>query len=148
MISTGSESQTSELQTRKFKGAFGGRGTGSARRLSKNLESLLGQEAEPTPFGGTTAAQDELLNFLTGEANRRTSVRGLGPASAGDIAQNIAPALIGFREQEEQRRLGRRGQDIQGLLELIGLAMPQVVGGQATTGTGKSLTLGPSSVSF
>ena len=141
-FSSGSSDQSSIFQTKRFQGAFGGREKNreAGKRLTGGLEALLGQEGEATPFGGTTAAQNELLDFLTGEANRRTSVRGLGPASAGDIAQNIAPALIGFRQQEIENQAGRRGQDIQGLLELIGLAQPQILGG--TTSTGKSSSIG------
>ena len=143
-FSTGKSTEKGTFKTKRFAGAFGDEGDvqGASRRIATGLEELLGQGAEPPPFGGTTAAQNQFLEFLTGEANRRTAVRGLGPASAGDIAQNIAPALIGFRQQGIENQAARRGQDIQGLLELLGLAQPQILGGTETTGKETKLGIG------
>jgi hypothetical protein len=61
------------------------------------------------------------------------------------MASAIAPTLIDLRNQEIQNLLGaqgaetqRYGMDMQSLLEMIGYAMPQIMGGQSSTETSKS----------
>ncbi len=72
----------------------------------------------------------------------RGAVRGLGAPTQAGLAQTIAPTLAGMRQQRVENLMGARGQDIgvrgqdiMGLLELAGLTMPQVVGGQRGTGS-------------
>ena len=84
-------------------------------------------------------AETNLLESLSGLTQGTAALRGLGPATPAALAQTLAPALVGLRQQrvgELQTGAGldvqRRGQTIQGLLELAGLAAPQTVGGNVS----------------
>lgn len=116
---------STETQRQTLPGLFG---TDPARgaKLGTTLEALLTGPQEGTPFA-PSATQQQVLESLADFAQGQTAVRGLGPATEGAIAQAVAPTFAQFATGEQQRALGRRGQDIGGLLELAGLAMPQTV---------------------
>ncbi len=160
---------TSKLQVQQFPGAFG---TPDSARIAGNLESLLGggpefgftsafqqpfQSAVLSPeFGADTASEQALLKSISSLTQGASAARGLDQATPGALAQNLAPALIGLRQQDIQnlsgglqqeiglrgQDIGIRGQDIQGLTELIGLAMPQIVAGQQAKGKSGGLEVG------
>lgn len=109
-----------------------------AAKIGTTLETLLTGPQGPTPFK-PTETQQQVLESLADFAQGQTAVRGLGPATAGSIAQAVAPRFAQFAEAEQQRTLGRRGQDITGLLELAGLAMPQTTFQQKPAGLGREL---------
>jgi hypothetical protein len=121
-ISAGGGKQVSDPVFRQFPGAFGA--SPESGRLAGSLEDIL---SGGTRFEPRSMSETNLINSLADLAGGRSAVRGLGAPTAGSVAGAIAPTLVGLRQ-------GERGQNIQGLLELIGLAMPQVVGGQRTRG--------------
>jgi hypothetical protein len=123
MVSFGSQRGSAELQTRELPGVFGAEDPGAPRRLGLNIENLLGQDVG---FGGRTQAENQLLSELIDITGAQTAVRGLGAPTAENIASSIAPTLLNFRQQ----RVAERGQRGGLLLELLGLAAPQVVAGQ------------------
>ncbi len=100
------------------------------------------------PFGPTTSSEQALLKAIKEQVQGETAVRGLGTATEAGLAQKIAPALIGLRQQKIQNQLAQRGQTLQTLLAereqnintqrqvasllltLAEMAMPQIVGGQ------------------
>lgn len=122
-----------EVDFRQFPGVFGA--SEESGRLAEALEGILLGAPPNVPFGPTTASETGLLESLTNLTQGASAARGLGPATPGALAQVLAPALIGLRGAEAQRGISRRGQNIQGLLALAGLAMPQqaTAGGTATT---------------
>ena len=142
----------SKFVTKQLPGLFGAEGGtfGAGRRIGGKAEEVLGggegafqqplEQAVLRPeFGPTTAAETNLLESLSGLTQGTAALRGLGPATPAALAQTLAPALIGLRQQkvgELQAGAGldvqRRGQTIQGLLELAGLAAPQTVGGNVS----------------
>jgi hypothetical protein len=126
MVSFGSSSARSSLQTQEFPGIFGGADRGAPRRIGLNIQDILGQDVG---FGGRTGTENELISQLIDLAGANTAVRGLGAPTAESIASSIAPTLLNLRQQ----RVGERGQRVQGLLELAGLASPQIVAGQQST---------------
>ncbi len=103
------------------------------------MEELLGAAPERQPFAPQTESEQAIIDSLIDLTQGQTATRGLGPATEGALAQSIAPTLVGFREAEAQRGLQKRGQDIQGFLELAGLAAPQVIGGQVSKTTGPGI---------
>jgi len=147
------ETSTTTPQQSIFAGVFGtgedDEATRDSRRLAQNLEALLGGGTgadATTGFGPRSTAEEDLLDQLVNQANQRTSLRGLGPASGTDIAKSIAPVLLQLRQQEEENRLARggqqlqgRGQTLQGLLNLIGLAAPQPIITEETDTSGFAL---------
>ena len=159
----GGSDSGSTFSTQQFPGAFGA-GTDSAR-LATTLEQLLGNQGFSSPyaaplqsallnpqFGATTSAESALLQSVADQAQGTSAVRGLGAATPGGLAQAIAPTLVNLRQNEignlesalgqsMQGQLGMRGQTLQGLESLIGLSMPQVVGGQTGSGSAKDMTL-------
>ena len=133
----------SEFQTKELEGIFGtGEKREASRRLGTTLEQLLTGAQEQQPFAPQTASEQAIISSLIDLTQGQTAVRGLGPATQGSLTQAIAPTLVGFRESEAQRGLQRRQQDIAGLLELAGLAAPQVLGGQVSKTTGPGLLSG------
>lgn len=149
----GTESTESELKVEQFRGLFDlPAGPG---RIGGQLESLLGEgvrgafgqpleQALLQPeFGPTTASETAVLESLMDLTAGRGAVRGLGAPTQAGLAQTIAPTLVGMRQQGIQNLMGARaqdvgvrGQDIMGLLELAGLSMPQLIGGQESRGRG------------
>lgn len=136
---------TSDLQTKQFPGIFGA--GADPRRLATAAERLLQQPGgflgqlqqelgQPT-FGAQTAAEEGLLSAIQSATQGATAARGLGPATQGALAQALAPTLVGLRQQRvsnlaqalglEQAGVGQR---VGGLLQLGGLAMPQIIAGQ------------------
>ncbi len=142
----------SELQVKELPGIFGAGEDPS--RLATAAETLLGPQAgflsqlqqelaQPT-FGAQTAGEEALLSSIQAATQGATAARGLGPATQGALSQALAPTLVGLRQQRVgnlAQALGLeqagRGQQIGGLLELAGLAAPQVIAGQ------KQVTRGP-----
>ena len=119
-------------------------------RLAGKAESLLGtaptsvfksplEQAILRPqFGPSTASDSALLDSLASLTQGTSALRGLGPATPSGLAQSLAPALIGMRQQNIENLMGagqtdigqqlqQRGIDLSGLLELGGLAMPQTL---------------------
>lgn len=84
-------------------------------------------------FGPTSSSEEALLSSIMDQTAGRGAVRGLGAPTQTALAQSIAPELIGMRQQNIQNLMGTREQNLRGLLDLVGLAMPQTVGGSATT---------------
>jgi hypothetical protein len=123
MVGIGSGSAKSDLDVRQLPGIFGAQDPGASRRLGLNIEDLLGQDVG---FGGRSGAENQLISELIDITGANTAVRGLGAPTAESIASSIAPTLLNLRQQ----RVGERGQRSQLLLELAGLAAPQVVAGQ------------------
>lgn len=77
-------------------------------------------------FGATTSSEQALLRALGEQTQGSAALRGLGPATQGALAQNLAPTLIGLRQQQlgnlqagselnrlsNEQRLKQRQQDI------------------------------------
>ena len=128
---------TSAPVFKEFPGAYPTGVAGSREKsgeLAGSLESLLADQSFLQPdFAPQTTNEQNLLNSLMDVTAGRGAVRGLGAPTQAGLAESIAPTLLGLRQQDIQNRLGARGQDIGGLLELIGLAMPQLIGGQTST---------------
>lgn len=118
--------QSSEAIFKQFAGAFGEEGYGKSGELAGMLESILSGGGD---YGAESGAEQNLINSLMDQTAGRGSVRGLGAPTQSGLAQAIAPTLVDLSQK-------KRGQDIGGLLELIGLAMPQTVGGQKSQGSG------------
>lgn len=92
---------------------------------------------QPQGFGRTTE-QDALIQELIGITGGASALRGLGSPTSGAIAQNIAPTLAGFRQQNIQNQLAtllgltgaagvgatERLGGISQLLDLTGLTLP------------------------
>lgn len=119
-------------------------------QLSQGLQALLEtpfgqtifgpaleQSVLSPQYGPTTASEEAFLNSISSLTQGASALRGLGPATQGALAQNLAPALMQLRQQQignigqaiglEQ---AQRAQTLQGLLSLIELAMPQMIAGQ------------------
>jgi hypothetical protein len=140
----------SSFQTKSLPGIF--EAQGSAKRIGASLEDILSgiqtggqtqaqlqQETLRPEFGAQSASEQALLEQIMSLTGGKSAARGLGPATQGALAQDLAPALIGLRESRLGGLRGAAGieqagqaQAIQGLLELAGLAAPQVVGGQVS----------------
>lgn len=118
--------QSSQAVFKQFAGAFGEEGYGKSSELAGLLESILGGGGD---YGVESGAEQNLLNSIMDQTAGRGSVRGLGPPTQSGLATAIAPTLVDLSQK-------KRGQDISGLLELIGLSMPQTVGGQSSHGSG------------
>lgn len=154
---------TSELQTKQFPGVFG---TPESGRIAGQLEALLGQGQSPFlqqfqqelggGFGPQTGSEQSLIDAIMSQTQGQTATRGLGPATQGALGTAIAPTLVGLKQQRlqsllggAQAGLGQRGQTLGGLLELAGLAMPQIIAGQrgetTAPGIGRELLSGVAS---
>lgn len=157
-----SSTQTTDFLVKQFPGLFG---TPEGARIGGQLESTLGgpgftsafsqplEQALLSPtFGPETASEQALLGSIMDVTAGRGAVRGLGAPTQASLAQSIAPELIGMRQgrienllgaqsQDITAGLGGRGQNIGGLIELAGLAMPQLIGGSTGTGKSKGLKL-------
>lgn len=136
--------ETSSPIFRQFAGAYGG-GKGDytqSSRLAGSLEGVLGNSDFLNPdYGPQTENESNLINSLMDLTAGRGAVRGLGSPTQSGLATALAPTLVDLRNQDIQNRTAVRSQDIAGLLELIGLAMPQVVGGQSSTGRSTGLNI-------
>lgn len=149
MVSFGQ--QKSGLQTEQFPGLTG---TPEGQQVAQALQSIfgggpgrigqqLGQELLAPTFGPTTESEQALLDSILSQTQGQTAVSGLGPATEGALGQAIAPTLVQQRQQRISNlqaaldpQLGRREQDIAGLIGLGELIMPQVVAGQRSSGFG------------
>lgn len=129
MVSFGSQRGSSQLDVRSLPGIFGAQDPGKPRQLGLDIERLLGQDVN-VGFGGRSQAENQLINELIDITGAQTAVRGLGAPSAESIATSIAPTLVDFRRQRQAEAAGERTSRVGGLLELLGLAAPQVVAGQ------------------
>ena len=124
-------------------------GAEEGAKIGAQLESIF----NTSPIGGQpflpqTQSEQGFLKSISDLTQGAAATRGLGPATQGGLAQNLAPALMGLRQQDIGNQLNVRGQDIQGLLELAGLVMPQIIGGQQSNQSGKGTTVGPSSLTL
>jgi len=135
MVSLGSSSAKSNLDVRQLPGIFGAGDPNKPREIGLNIQDLLGQDVG---FGGRTDAENQLISELIDLTGANTAIRGLGAPSAESIASSIAPALLNFRQQ----RVQNRGGQVQSLLELAGLASPQVVAGQTSRERGFDFGVG------
>jgi hypothetical protein len=117
--------QSSTPIFKEFSGAFGEEGYGKSSELANMLQSLLTSGGD---YGAESGSEQNLLNSIMDQTAGRGAVRGLGAPTQGSLATSIAPTLVDMSQK-------RRQQDIGGLLELIGLAMPQVVGGNVSSGS-------------
>lgn len=117
--------QTSTPVFEQFAGAFGEEGYGKSAELATMLQDLI---SSPGDYAATTGSEQALIESIMDQTAGRGAVRGLGPPTQTALGQAIAPTLVDLSTK-------RRGQDIGALAELIGLAMPQVVGGTAGHGT-------------
>lgn len=139
----GGGKSSSELQVKEAAGIFGeGEKRKASKRLGTTLEQLLTASPEQQSFAPQSASEQAIISSLIDLTQGQTAVRGLGPATQGSLTQAIAPTLVGFRESEAQRGLQKRQQDIAGLLELAGLASPQILAGQQSTQKGPGLLSG------
>ncbi len=123
-------------------------------------DELRGSLLNPS-FGADTASEEALLSQIESRTAGVAGVRGL-ELTKGALAQNLAPALIGLRQdrignlssaltqdiglqgqniQQRGQDFSGRQQDIMGLLGLAGLAMPQIVGGNQSSGSSKNFGL-------
>jgi hypothetical protein len=123
-----------------FNQARGMTTAGMQSPFSKSLEETL---LNPQ-FGARTSSEQALLNSLMDTTAARGAVSGLGAPTQSALASAIAPTMVGMRNQDISSMLQGRGQDtqayqsqLQALLELTGLAMPQTVSGSSTTGSSK-----------
>ena len=130
-----SSSQTSTPTTTYTPGSFGTTDYGKSSQLSSQLESLINT---PMSFGPQNSDEQNFLSSIMDQTGGRAAVRGLGAPTGSALASDIAPAMLGFQQQAETARMGT----MQGLAELIGLAMPQVVGGTKTTGSSGGWKIG------
>lgn len=146
-------SSTSTPVFKQFAGAFGNNDYTKSGQLGTQAQGMIGQgssydkplqEALTNPsFMPTTQADTNLLNSLMDLTAGRGAVRGLGAPTQSSLAQAIAPELINLQQGQVQGLEAARGQDIQSqgqqlqaLLNLIGLSMPQVVGGSTSNAKG------------
>ena len=123
-----------QLATKEIPGVFG---TPESARRAGQAESLLGRQS---PLAGL------LQNILSGgqtagEAGFAGTIGDIVGGGGQDLSKVLATNLVSQRQGDIGNILrGGRGQQmeqlgaIRGLLELAGLAMPQVVGGQTVTG--------------
>lgn len=136
---------------------FGSPGTSDSVGMSSAFQGPL-QDAILNPqFGPTSESETAFLDSIMSLTQGQSSLRGLGPATQGGLAQNLAGPLmqlrnqqignlsgafgqdIGIRGQDIDQRgqdlnayMAERGMNIQGLLELAGLTMPQIIAGSET----------------
>ena len=154
-MSTSKGSSTSAPAFQTFGGSYGDTDYSQSRKLSQQAEGMIGQKsAFATPlesmllnpqYGASNPNGSALINSLLDATAGRTATRGLGAPTQGAMASAIAPTLVDLRNQEIQNLLGaqgaetqRYGMDMQSLLEMIGYAMPQIMGGQTSSETSKS----------
>ena len=110
---------------------------GAASPFSKSLEDSI---LHPS-YAPTSAADTAMLNDVMDATGGRTASRGLGAPSQTALAEAIAPQMMQNRQNQIANLMGAQGlaqqgqgQNLQGLLELIGLAMPQVMGSSYSQG--------------
>jgi hypothetical protein len=130
------------LAAEEVPGVFG---TPKSRRIAELAQARIGQRGE-SPLsallsqaltgGGPTAAEAGLQQAV-GQA-----------VGGGDITRALAPSLVSARGSgisgllqalgtQQQAGTEQRGQSLQGLLELAGLAMPQIIAGQISKAESK-----------
>lgn len=144
-----SSSQTSQPQFQTFPGAFG---YGQSAGLMNQAQGIINQQSPYSgalqqsilnpQFGPATTAESNLLNSLMDLTSGRTASRGLGAPTQESLAAGIAPEMVGLQQSQIQNLMGGQGltqalqgQNLNALLNMVGLAMPQVVGGNVTKGT-------------
>jgi len=147
------QSSTSAPVYQQFPGATGETGYGTSNAL---FQQGVGTTTQHSPYDQplsnallnpsyepTSAAQQNMLNSLMDLTAGRGAVRGLGSPTQSSLAQSIAPTLEQMNQNQISGLTAARGQDItqqanimQMLQQLIGLAMPQVVGGNQSQSSG------------
>ena len=137
--------ETATRISQLLEGIFGG-GGGGFNQPGAGFEAFQNELTNPS-FAPQTSSEQALINDLITQTQGASAIRGLGPATGGAVAQNIAPTLV----QQRQQRLGNlfggaqlgeqaRGTDLRALLEGLGLsaglAQPEriVLGSSQQTG--------------
>ena len=157
--SSSRESSTPVFQT--FPGATGDATYGTSGQIfnqtqgitTAGVQSPFAKSLEDTllnpKFGARTDSEQALLNSLMDTTAARGAVSGLGAPTQSALATSIAPTMVDMRNKNIEQLMGAKGQDVQqwqtqlqALLELVGLAMPQVMGGNQTTGTSSGFNIG------
>ncbi len=167
-VSKSGGNQMTYFLTNKTPGSYGTTGYGPSSRLSKSAESLISggltspfsQSLEDSllrpSYGPDTASETALLNSIMDLTSGRGAVRGLGAPTQTALAQSIAPTLVDLRQKDiqnllsaEQQNLGatntHTAMQLQALMELIGLSMPQTQSGNASTGSSSGYGIGAGS---
>lgn len=138
-----------------FGGSYGDTDYSTSKRLSQQAEGMIGSKsAFSTPleqmllnpkYGAGNANESALINSLLDATAGRTATRGLGAPTEGAMGAAIAPTLVSLRNSEIQNLLGAEASanqgkqlDLQALLEMIGYAMPQVMGGNVSSESQRS----------
>ena len=146
MVSLGVSKES--LATKEFPGLTGTPGGQEvARRLAGifrqgqgGIGGQLGKELLQPAFGPTTEAEQTIIENVISGTQGQSAVRGLGPATEIGLAQNVAPALAGIRQQRVSNLeaaldpfLGKREQDIAGLVGLGELLLPDIISGRKSS---------------
>lgn len=156
--------ETTTLGTQSFGGIFQQKeGLPLAQQLegllTTPIESQFGkqlqQELTTPTFAPQTEAGKSLLQQALSGTQGATAARGLGQATQGALASTAAPVLQQLRGQrvaslqqafgqDIASQLADRGLDIESLVKLSELALPQVLVGQTgqATGAGQALAGG------
>lgn len=129
MVSMGGGQSSGHLQTDVFPGLFGEGDDPTFKKWKAGQE--IGNELKKMLMGGYKAeyspTEQQFLTDIKGQTQGESAARGLGESSEAGLAQKLAPAMLGLQQQ----KMG-------GLLELSGLAMPQLVSGMRTSGKSSS----------
>mgnify|MGYP001578079278 CR=1 FL=1 len=129
----GTSKQKSRLQTQTLPGLFGGTSYEPGARIGSRVESILNQE-QPS-WSTYNADEERLLGDIASRTHGASALRGLDSATPGSLAQMLAPQMINLQSRKFDEGMAKREQTIKGLLELAGYAMPQVIGGQKSSGS-------------
>ena len=124
-----------------FKQTRGLTTSGVQSPFAKSLEDTL---LNPQ-FGARTSSEQALIDSLMDVTSARGAVSGFGAPTQSALATSIAPTMVDMRNKNIEQLLGAKGQDVQAwqsqlqsLLELVGLSMPQIMGGQQSSEEQKS----------
>lgn len=132
---------TSGTRAIEGSGAFGAPDSGRLARFAESrltggpsdIFQTLQSELLAPQFGPRSDVEESFISSIADIAGGRSAGRGLGIPSFGGVAQTIAPALQGLRQQRVSnlsQALGQettgRGQTLQGLMQLIQLAQPKL----------------------
>ena len=128
MVSMGGGKSSAELQSQLFPGLFG-EGANETEKYTSG--GIIGSELMKMLTGGYKSeyspAEKSFLSDVKSQTQGESAVKGLGTSTESGLAAKLAPAMLGLQQQ----KLG-------GLLELGGLAMPQVVSGIRSSGKSSS----------
>jgi hypothetical protein len=130
-----------------FPGIFGQDTSAQSLGIGNQLKDLLApgnqspyqgalQKALLNPtFGPQNPMEQSFMNSIADMTQGTSAARGLGPATPGALGSALAPGLMQLYQNHIQNLSGAYGQDmanksqnIQGLLNLAGYAMPQYTG--------------------